>query len=734
MKRSLESKSPARAAAAASSSLADRARPWILAGTVALYVARPLWPTESVARTGEGLPVVMLWLLLLVAWLAAGAADRRLSIRIGWIDAALGALVLTTAVAAIYSALHDAARPAINMLWEWVGFGIGFWLIRQTLASAKEARAVVAVMLALATALAVDGLYQYAVTLPATRAEYLADPDKVLRAEGMNFPPGSVERELLEQRLKSSEPFATFALTNSLAGFLTPWLVAAAAIGALAAYAGLRSPRLFVAALASVGLVATCLVLTKSRAAYLATLAGLSLAALVFALSKARWNWRTALASFFVVLAMISLLIAVGLFVGGLDREVLSEAPKSFGYRLQYWQATWQMIQDHPWLGVGPGNFGDHYTRYKLPTASEEIADPHDFLFEIAATAGVFALVAMIAFVGLVKLDVFRALRERREAPNDDCSRDATLKVLVGAAAGLVVALVLPIATGTLVEAPLTAVVALEILVVAALMLWLWQPWIEHGSLPAWLPGVAALALLINLLVAGGIAFPGVAGSLWLLAALGANLCEPDARRVVTARAALAVPLVLAIAATAGCYVTGYNPVLRCQTELAAAQRDPAHVEEHLLAAAAADPWASQPWVALAEWRIRNLPRDPRNNQATRTAIYSALQRRPNQSSLRLRAGDYFLSFEQRARTRRERPRYPPLHAVFNYQKAIELYPNHALQHAKYALCLAAIGQDVMAQKQAATALELDRLTPHADQKLRPELRQELAAAGLIRR
>ena len=53
------------------------------------------------------------------------------------------------------------------------------------------------------------------------------------------------------------------------------------------------------------------------------------------------------------------------------------------------------MIHDHPWLGCGPGNFGDYYTQYKLPIASEEIKDPHNFLFEVAANAGLPALLAL---------------------------------------------------------------------------------------------------------------------------------------------------------------------------------------------------------------------------------------------------------------------------------------------------------------------------------------------------
>ena len=58
------------------------------------------------------------------------------------------------------------------------------------------------------------------------------------------------------------------------------------------------------------------------------------------------------------------------------------------------------MIAAHPWLGCGPGNFQEAYTLYKLPEASEEIADPHNFLLEVWATAGTPAAVGLLAVLG----------------------------------------------------------------------------------------------------------------------------------------------------------------------------------------------------------------------------------------------------------------------------------------------------------------------------------------------
>ena len=39
-------------------------------------------------------------------------------------------------------------------------------------------------------------------------------------------------------------------------------------------------------------------------------------------------------------------------------------------------------------FGTGPGNFGAYYLHEKLPQASEEVKDPHQWLLEIAATVG----------------------------------------------------------------------------------------------------------------------------------------------------------------------------------------------------------------------------------------------------------------------------------------------------------------------------------------------------------
>src|SRR4029078_11415676 len=134
---------------------------------------------------------------------------------------------------------------------------------------------------------------------------------------------------------------------------------------------------------------------------------------------------------------------------GGLDMEVLSEAPKSVLYRLEYWQGTARVIVDHPLLGVWAGDFQEAYAMYKLPRASETPADPHNFLLEMWATAGTPALALLLALLVAVTGDLSQAQRSEFSAtPGQQPAADPKWLVLAGALIGLLVAAPLGTALG----------------------------------------------------------------------------------------------------------------------------------------------------------------------------------------------------------------------------------------------------------------------------------------------
>ena len=57
------------------------------------------------------------------------------------------------------------------------------------------------------------------------------------------------------------------------------------------------------------------------------------------------------------------------------------------------------------WWGVGPGNFGGPYLKYKLPESSEEILDPHNMFIEVWATAGVLGIARPCGRAGIGALE-----------------------------------------------------------------------------------------------------------------------------------------------------------------------------------------------------------------------------------------------------------------------------------------------------------------------------------------
>ncbi len=739
---------------------ADALRPWLLAAVCAMFVARPLFPSESAGPRGDGLPMVMLWLVIAVVWLLGAIGRPTFRLRIGWTDAALGLLILLHTVAAVWGAVQGSPRPALNTLWEWIGYGVSFLLVRQLVTGPKETRAVMAVMVALAVALASYGLYQYAYEMPATRRAYKEDPNGMLQRAGMWFEENSPERKLFEDRLESREPLATFALTNSLAGYLTPWLIVALGIavggipgasrrmtgeGTAAALpkgavpfssdedrrgrppvdspAVGRKRRWVLAIVIGLGVlvIGVCLLLTKSRSGYLAALLGVLLVGMFCRSRTLRIGWKIPLATATVV----AVLVGVGVAVRGLDVEVLSEASKSLGYRLQYWRSAFQMIGDHPLWGCGPGNFQNDYTFYKLPEASEEVADPHNFLLEVWATAGTPAMLALVAMLAAF---AYATIRRSPRSP-DDAETIQTPDVVDGRTdrpvfviAGLVVGFLVAVPIGLMSEAPPGMTILFVGLPAAALMLASLFPWIRSGHMPRLLPAVGVAVLLVNLLAAGGIGFPGVAGTLWLLLALGLNGAECWSPRALP-KATSVVGLVATIGLALACYQTAYRPVLESQAALRAAIREPTRGIPLFQQAVKADPWYADAWVQLArvafdEWRA-----NPSTEALEQFSRYTeaAVRVAPKSSSLWLTAGQRYSEVFSRTGQQDAAQK-----ALLYCRRAVALYPNSAISRASLALALEAVGDEPEFRAQAARALELDSLTPHLDKKLDSKLRKRL--------
>lgn len=687
--------------------------------------------------------------MLIVAGLAAASAlvGGAFRPRFSWADVA--AIFLFVLVAVSAGRAVDR-RPAINLAWEWGSVGIVYVLVRWLPRTRGESVALAGALAATAVAVSAYGLYQVQVELPRVQQRYLSNPVEALRIVGIE--PGSPSAAAFAHRvLHSNEPYSTFALTNSLAGFLVGPLVVMIALlwDGLTDREG-RGSRAAAVALAAVPTLAVllCLTLTKSRSAYV----GLAAALVVLAWrERRRVRPRTlALAAVGAVLVVAALATA-GVKSGRLDREVLTEADKSFRYRREYWTGAWRAINESPrayWRGFGPGNFQAPYLRHKLPEASEEIKDPHNLVLEVWTTAGVWAALSLGVAVALALWNIFRGTgigpeygqSERREVVLDDASSPPRRPgwLVAFAEGGWVAVLVvgqMRLISGGDFERWLILGAAWGLALACGLPLWRRRP-----LQPAVL-GAAAVAVLVNLLAAGGISVPAVALALWVTLAVGLNLREdrgcgrlrgPFGRTAAFGMASVWVALL-------GTFVGAVVPFWRAEAAMAAADdalraRPPQFdaAESAYQRAAEADHFLARPWMALANleyqaWMSRGGKHDDLRWKKIPIAMFKAVD--PP------RPPDVWERHLQRARMtglvmRQLGSNLPPLQAtryradiVHATRRASQLYPTLASLRARLAEASGDIGMTGDAATEGRKALALDAATPHPDKKLEPAVR-----------
>lgn len=166
------------------------------------------------------------------------------------------------------------------------------------------------------------------------------------------------------------------------------------------------------------------LVLTFSRGALLLGLP----AALVFLgfAAGGRWRWIT-LALLVAGLALLLPLFQTERFAGLLNLQTGTGF-----FRLQLWRGAWNMILEHPWLGVGLDNFLYAYrTRYVTPAGWQELnlSHPHNIVLDFWTRLGVLGL---LAGLWLFVAAFWQGWRARRHLSGD------RLALLLGLLASLV--------------------------------------------------------------------------------------------------------------------------------------------------------------------------------------------------------------------------------------------------------------------------------------------------------
>jgi putative inorganic carbon (hco3(-)) transporter len=349
----------------------------LVAGSVlcALMAGLPL-----VTRGGLSLLIVAAGLLWLVWALRTPAGPiRAIS---GWLLAVVAVAVLATGC----SPVPLAAFKGLLKLLSYLGV---YALMRQLLEAAPQWwNRLVAALLAGELASAVIAIRQlYGDTSELAR---WADPNSV--ADGTIRVYGPLENP------------------NLLAGYLIPILPIA-----LVALLRWRSwpQRLFAAASLVLGAVA--LFLSYSRGGWLGMLAALGSLALLLVLRQTRsWPplWRR-LFPVLLIAAGVALLVVAVTQIEPLRIRVLSlvagRQDSSNNFRINVWMAALAMVQDRPWLGIGPGNsaFNLIYPLYQQPKFNALSA--YSVPLELLVEGGVPGL---LAGLGLLQASVRTGLSQ----------------------------------------------------------------------------------------------------------------------------------------------------------------------------------------------------------------------------------------------------------------------------------------------------------------------------------
>jgi hypothetical protein len=421
------------------------------------------------------------------------------------------------------------------------------------------------------------------------------------------------------------------------------------------------------------------------------------------------------------------------------------------------------------WWGIGPGNFASPYLKYKLPTSSEEILDPHNIFLEVWATGGFLALVALVAALVLGVWNLFgpcspagtstslaAPIRSQKAGMQRRDKRGGSSLVEADEEEGAP-----PRGVGWLVAAAGTGwllVVILRRLNPFDGYRWLvlgpfWLAAVLFGAplwrrlgVPAAAVGAAVVAIAINLFAAGGIGIPTVALGLWSFLALGLNLREDRScgrLREYPSRMPAFV-LLIGWAALLGTFAGVVGPFWRSEAAIEAADtaisRRPPDIksaEEAYLTAIEADRYNARPWLKLAQlywlaWQERGATvEDPRWRRIP--ILYQKAASPPRNPAAwtlhvdRARVISQLLSAVGTQISPIEALRYRG-EIVEATRTAARFHPTNAELHARLAEASAEISMYQDAVTEATEALRLDAIMPHRDRKLPGDVRRRLEA------
>jgi len=315
--------------------------------------------------------------LLTVTWLARGVRRHEVNVRPGAIVVATLAMIGL----ALFSIAYADDRPsAIKEVLKWLELLIALVIVVDLAREARAARWIIGAMLVAGAAEATYGAVQF-----------ITDSG-----------PGAFQ---IQGALRA---FGHFDQPNPFAGYLTMILPLAVCMGISRA-----NPIPFRwLSLGAAALIAAGIGLSQSRGAWL----GAAVAAACLLLAWSRFTRRLLIPGALAGALAVALAISGVLPPAILDR--LAQTIEYFGVfdvrtvevtaenwaiveRMAHWQAGWYMFLDHPWLGVGAGNYGQAYPDYFVGTWRDALGHAHNYYINMLAELGLVGGCTLLLLLGL---------------------------------------------------------------------------------------------------------------------------------------------------------------------------------------------------------------------------------------------------------------------------------------------------------------------------------------------
>lgn len=238
----------------------------------------------------------------------------------------------------------------------------------------RQSNKLISVILLSASILSIYGIYQYLWGFEHTR-EYLNLHLRHL-----------LETRYVQEILLTRRAIATFFSPNMFGAYI----VTAIPLCAGVLFNNIIEKKPYVLAGTSLIFLFIAVVLTKSLAAWIS----LSFGVIVFFMLARRFLNRIAwiICIFILLMPLFLLFLRYDMFIN------LANQQNTLLQRLSFWRTTTEIIRDFPLKGIGPGNLGNIYPKYRELVANET-RFAHNIFLQTWAETGLLGIVSIIFLV-----------------------------------------------------------------------------------------------------------------------------------------------------------------------------------------------------------------------------------------------------------------------------------------------------------------------------------------------